>query len=132
MTSGSAKEMRRMLEEIKIYARCAKESGHLNDLECSATINLIEQKLTTSIVRDFRRWLYRDHKAKQPSVDLLITFLTKETELQERLNQICSNNTPSKPKFVNVGKVIRPIHKLYAENHKGRILPSIEEIYDKY
>ena len=88
MTSGSAKEMRRLLEEIKTYARCSKESGYSNDLECSATINLIEQKLTDSIIRNFRRWLYREHKAKRPSVDLLIIFLTNETEIEERLDKV--------------------------------------------
>ena len=85
MTSESAKEMRRLLEVRKNYARSAKESRYSSDLECSATINLIEQKLTDSIVRNFRGWLYREHKAKRPSVDLLITFLTNETELEERL-----------------------------------------------
>ena len=55
MTSGSAKEMRRPLDVIKNYARSAKESGYSSDLKCSATINLIEQKLTDSIVRNFRR-----------------------------------------------------------------------------
>ena len=49
--------------------------------------------------------MYREHKTKRPSVDLLITFLTNETELEERLNQLHSNNTPSKSKFVNISKV---------------------------
>ena len=65
MTSESAKEMRRLLEVIKNYSRSAKESGYSSDFECLATINLIEQKLTDSIVRNFRRWLYREHKTKR-------------------------------------------------------------------
>ena len=101
--------MRRLLEVIKNYARSAKESGYSSDLECSVTINLIEQKLNDSIVRNFRRWLYREHKTKRPNVDLLITFLTNETELEERLNQSHSNNTSSKSKFVKLVKFIRRI-----------------------
>ena len=108
MTSESAKKMQQLLEVIKNYAHLAKESGYSSHFECSDTTNLIEQKLTDSIVRNFKRWLYREHKTKCPNVDLLITFLTNETELEECLNQSHS----SKSKFVNVSK----IHSMHFQN----------------
>ena len=79
MSGGSAREMRRVLEKLKDYSRHAKESKCENDLKCNATIDLVEQKLTDNLVRSFRKWLHREHRDENATVDLLITFLQTET-----------------------------------------------------
>ena len=53
MASNSAREMRRVLEKIKEYSRRAKDANCNGDLNCHATLNLIKQKLTTTLVRNF-------------------------------------------------------------------------------
>ena len=98
MRSGSAEEMRRVLESIKDYARHAKESDCSRDLECYATIDIIEQKLTDSLTRNFRRWVHREHDGRDINVDLLIKFLQKETELEEHLTTKSSNALPIRAK----------------------------------
>ena len=98
MRSGSAEEMRRVLESIKDYARHAKESDCSRDLECYATIDIIEQKLTDSLTRNFRRWVHREHDGRDINVDLLIKFLQKETELEEYLTTKSSNALPIRAK----------------------------------
>ena len=44
-TSCSAKELRRLLEHLKTYVRHTKESGCSKDLDCCATVDVIEQKI---------------------------------------------------------------------------------------
>ena len=68
--------------------------------------------MTDSIVCNFRRWLYREHKTKRPSVDLLITFLTNETELKERLNQSPQTTRQINPNLLTLVKFIRRIFKI--------------------
>ena len=81
MTSYSAKELRRLLEHVKTYVRHSKGSRCLKDLDCCATVDLIEQKLTDSLARNFRRWMFCEHREKKVNVEFLVTFLSNETEL---------------------------------------------------
>ena len=85
ISSGSAREMRRVLEQIKDFARHSKLAHRTEELSSQTTLDLIEQKLSNHIVRNFRRWVNKEHKDKAVTVDLLITFLQDETELEERL-----------------------------------------------
>ena len=85
MSSGSAREMRRVLEQIKDFARHSKLAHRTEELSSQTTLDSIEQKLSNHIVRNFRRWVNKEHKDKAVTVDLLIAFLQDETELEERL-----------------------------------------------
>ena len=103
MASNSAREMRRELEKIKEYSRRAKDANCNGDLNCHATLDLIEQKLTTTLVRNFRRYLHSENE--QASVDTLIKFLQTETELEERFANELSLNVTSKPKSSTINQV---------------------------
>ena len=85
MSSASAREMRRVLEQIKDFARHSKHAERTEELASQTTLDLIEQKLSNNLVRSFRRWVNKEHKDKPVTVDLLIVFLQDETELEERL-----------------------------------------------
>ena len=85
MSSASAREMRRVLEQIKEFARHSKLADRTEELASQTTLDLIEQKLSNNLVRSFRRWVNKEHKDKPVTVDLLIVFLQDETELEERL-----------------------------------------------
>ena len=85
MSSTSAREMRRVLEQIKDFARHSKLADRAEELASQTTIDLIEQKLSNNLLRSFRRWVNKEHKDKPITVDLLIVFLQDETELEERL-----------------------------------------------
>ena len=85
MSSTSAREMRRVLEQIKDFVRHSKLADRAEELASQTTIDLIEQKLSNNLVRSFRRWDNKEHKDKPITVDLLIVFLQDETELEERL-----------------------------------------------
>ena len=85
MSSTSAREMRRVLEQVKDFARHSKLADRAEELASQTTIDLIEQKLSNNLVRSFRRWVNKEHKDKSITVDLLIVFLQDETELEERL-----------------------------------------------
>ena len=122
MRYGSAEEMRRVLESIKDYARHAKESDCSRDLECYATIDIIEQKLTNSLTRNFRRWVHREHDGRDINVDSLIKFLQKETELKEHLTTKSSNASPIRaktnlPQFIICALTIQIIAAHYVETN---------------
>ena len=87
MSSASAREMRRVLEQIKDFARHSKLADRTEELASQTTLDLIEQKLSNNLVRSFRRWVNKEHKDKPVTVDLLIVFLQDETELEERLQK---------------------------------------------
>ena len=103
MVSNSAREMRRVLEKIKEYSRRAKDANCNGDLNCHALLDLIEQKLTTTLVRNFRRSLHSENE--QASVDTLIKFLQTETELEERFANELSLNVASKLKSSTINQV---------------------------
>ena len=103
MASNSAREMRRVLEKIKEYSRRAKDANCNGDLNCHVTLDLIAQKLTTTLVRNFRRYLHSENE--QASVDTLIRFLQTETELEERFANELSLNVTSKPKSSTINQV---------------------------
>ena len=84
MSSGSAREMRRVLEQIKDFTRHSKLANRTEELSSQTTLDLIEQKLSNHIVRNFRRWVNKEHKDKAVTVDLLIAFLQDKTELVRR------------------------------------------------
>ena len=105
MNSGGAREMRRILEQIKDFARHSKLADCAQELTCNSTLDLIEQKLTTNLVRNFRRWLLKEHRDHVASVDLMITYLQSETELEERLMKIQTVNNHSKPSSSTVNQV---------------------------
>ena len=88
MSSTSAREIRRVLEQIKDFARHSKLADRAEELASQTTIDLIEQKYSNKLVRSFRRWVNKEHKDKPITVDLLIVFLQDETELEERLQTI--------------------------------------------
>ena len=93
-----------MLEHVKTYVRHSKESGCSKDLNCCATVDLIEQKLTDSLARNLRRWMFREHREKRVNVEFLVTFLNNETELEERLHKSYSIQT-NRQKHVSVNKL---------------------------
>ena len=84
MSSGSSREMRRVLKQIKDFARHSKLVHQTEELSSQTTLNLIEQKLSNHMVRNFRRWVNKKHKDKAVTVDLLTAFLQDEIELEER------------------------------------------------
>ena len=102
MVSNTAREMRRVLEQIKQYARNTKQAGCDSDLQCHVTLDLIEQKLSDKLVRGFRRWLRSKHSKEITTVDMLISFLQEETELEEHLASKFSITTSYKNKNSNV------------------------------
>ena len=55
MFSASAREMRRVLEQIKDFARHSKLADRTEELASKTTLDLIEQKLSNNLVRGFRR-----------------------------------------------------------------------------
>ena len=85
MSSASAREMRRILEQIKDFARHSKLADRTEELASQTTLDLIEQKLLNNLVRSFRRWVNKEHKDKPVTIDLLIMFLQDEKELEEKL-----------------------------------------------
>ena len=85
MSSGSAREMRRVLEQIKDFARYSKLAYPTEELSSQSTLDLIEQKLFNHIVQNFCRWVNKENKDKAVTVDLLVACLQDETELEERL-----------------------------------------------
>ena len=85
MSSVSTREMRRVLEQIKYFARHSKLADRTEELASQTTLDLIEQKLSSNIMKSFRRWVNKEHKDKPVTVDLLIVFLQDETEQEERL-----------------------------------------------
>ena len=107
MSSGSAREMRRVLEQIKDFARHSKLAHRTEELSSQTTLDLIEQKLSNHIVRNFRRWVNKEHKDKAVTVDLLIAFLQDETELEERLQKDCISKHKSVISFKVARKSLR-------------------------
>ena len=105
MSSNSAHEMRRVLEKIKTYARHSKEANTDSDLKCHVTLDLIEQKLTDHLVRNFRRWMHREHNKVSANVDYLINFLQNETELEENLFNRSSSTQHVKPNRSSVNQL---------------------------
>ena len=56
--AGSAEKMKRITTSIKNYAKHAKEWDCSRDLECYATIDIIEQKyIDRRFTLNFRRWV---------------------------------------------------------------------------
>ena len=104
MSSASAREMRRVLEQIKDFARHSKLADRTEELASQTTLDLIEQKLSNNLVRSFRRWVNKEHKDKPVTVDLLIVLLQDETELEERL-QIKTPITYEKTKNATVNQL---------------------------
>ena len=104
MSSASAREMRRVLEQIKDFARHSKLAERTEELASQTTLDLIEQKLSNNLVTSFRRWVNKEHKDKPVTVDLLIVFLQDETELEERL-QIKTPITYEKTKNATVNQL---------------------------
>ena len=58
-------------------------------------------------VRSFRKWLHREHRDENATVDLLITFLQTETELEEHLatKSNSANVSTNKSKHSTVNQV---------------------------
>ena len=50
MSSGSVREMRRILEQIKDFARHSRLADCAQELSCHSTLDLIEQKMTNNLV----------------------------------------------------------------------------------
>ena len=82
MATASAREMRRVLVQIKDFARHLKQANRTQELSSQSTLDQVEQKLTNNLLRNFRRWLIKEHCDEDPNVDLLINFFRTETELE--------------------------------------------------
>lgn len=82
MTSESCTEMEQLLEEIRTYAQYVEGSGHSSNLDCYATVGLIEQKLTPLTFKNFRTWMSNEHYNETPTFDSLISFLSNELALK--------------------------------------------------
>ena len=46
---------------------------------------MIKQKLSDNLVLEFRRWVREEHDAADVTIELLINFSQRETELEESL-----------------------------------------------
>jgi len=64
MSAGTPREIRRMLKQIKDFTRHPKLTDCAQELTCHSSLDLIEQKLTNNLVRNFRHWLLRKHSDK--------------------------------------------------------------------
>ena len=69
MATASAREMRRVLEQIKDFARHLKQANRTQELSCQSTLDQVEQKLTNNLLRNFRRWLIKEDRDEDFNVD---------------------------------------------------------------
>ena len=99
MSSASAREMRRILEQIKNFARHFKLANRTEELA---------SRLSNNLVRSFRKWVNKEHKDKPVTIDLLIVFLEDETELEEI--QIKTTITYEKTKNATVNQLRTDSH----------------------